>query len=75
MAAATKATAKSTATASSPSAEGIANLLASKEMIIVCGSGGVGKTTTAAALAAEAAIHIGGRGTVGVVAAHGSGGR
>jgi anion-transporting ArsA/GET3 family ATPase len=30
-------------------------------MIIVCGSGGVGKTTTAAALAAEAAVNIGGR--------------
>ena len=40
---------------------GLAHLLASKEMIIVCGSGGVGKTTTAAALAAEAAINIGGR--------------
>lgn len=41
--------------------QSLAHLLASKEMIIVCGSGGVGKTTTAAALAAEAAIHIGGR--------------
>ena len=40
---------------------GVAHLLAAKEMIIVCGSGGVGKTTTAAALAAQAAIHIGGR--------------
>ncbi|HRE01358.1 MAG TPA: ArsA-related P-loop ATPase [Ilumatobacteraceae bacterium] len=40
---------------------GVANLLAAKEMVIVCGSGGVGKTTVAAALAAEAAIHIGGR--------------
>lgn len=40
---------------------GVASLLASKEMIIVCGSGGVGKTTTAAALAAEAVVHIGGR--------------
>jgi anion-transporting ArsA/GET3 family ATPase len=40
---------------------GLAHLLASKEMIIVCGSGGVGKTTTAAAIAAEAAIHVGGR--------------
>ena len=39
----------------------IASLLASKEMIIVCGSGGVGKTTTAAALAAEAVVNIGGR--------------
>jgi anion-transporting ArsA/GET3 family ATPase len=40
---------------------GIADLLASKEMIIVCGSGGVGKTTIAASLAAEAAVRIGGR--------------
>jgi anion-transporting ArsA/GET3 family ATPase len=39
----------------------IASLLASKEMIIICGSGGVGKTTTAAALAAEAVVNIGGR--------------
>ena len=36
-------------------------LLASKEMIVVCGSGGVGKTTTAAALAARAAVQLGGR--------------
>jgi anion-transporting ArsA/GET3 family ATPase len=42
-------------------AKNVANLMASKEMVIVCGSGGVGKTTTAAALAAEAAVHIGGR--------------
>jgi anion-transporting ArsA/GET3 family ATPase len=39
----------------------LASLLASKEMIIICGSGGVGKTTTAAALAAEAVVHLGGR--------------
>ncbi len=37
------------------------SLLASKEMVLVCGSGGVGKTTTAAALAAYAAVEIGGR--------------
>ncbi len=36
-------------------------LLASREMILVAGSGGVGKTTVAAALAANAATHIGGR--------------
>jgi anion-transporting ArsA/GET3 family ATPase len=36
-------------------------LLAAKEMVLVCGSGGVGKTTTAAALAAHAAVEIGGR--------------
>jgi anion-transporting ArsA/GET3 family ATPase len=36
-------------------------LLASREMILVAGSGGVGKTTVAAALAASATIHLGGR--------------
>lgn len=36
-------------------------LLASKEMVLVCGSGGVGKTTTAAAMAVAAAAEIGGR--------------
>ena len=36
-------------------------LLASKEMVLVCGSGGVGKTTTAAAMAVAAAVEIGGR--------------
>jgi anion-transporting ArsA/GET3 family ATPase len=36
-------------------------LLAAKEMVLVCGSGGVGKTTTAAAMAARAAVEIGGR--------------
>jgi anion-transporting ArsA/GET3 family ATPase len=36
-------------------------LVAAKEIIIVCGSGGVGKTTTAAATAAMAAIKQGGR--------------
>ncbi len=43
-----------------PSAD-IESLLASKEMLLVCGSGGVGKTTMAAALAAYAATEIGGR--------------
>src|SRR5438067_7016432 len=33
-------------------------LYAAKEIVIHCGSGGVGKTTTAAAAAAEAAIHL-----------------
>jgi anion-transporting ArsA/GET3 family ATPase len=37
------------------------HLLAAKEIVIHCGSGGVGKTTTAAAAAAEAAIHLGGK--------------
>jgi anion-transporting ArsA/GET3 family ATPase len=36
-------------------------LLASKEIVIHCGSGGVGKTTTAAAAATEAAVHLGGK--------------
>jgi anion-transporting ArsA/GET3 family ATPase len=36
-------------------------LLASKEIIVTCGSGGVGKTTTAAALATMAAVHHGGK--------------
>ena len=36
-------------------------LLAAKEMVLVCGSGGVGKTTMAAALAVHAATEIGGR--------------
>jgi len=36
-------------------------LVASKEIIITCGSGGVGKTTTSAAVAAMAAIRQGGR--------------
>ena len=36
-------------------------LLAAKEMVVVCGSGGVGKTTTAATLGAMAATHLGGK--------------
>jgi anion-transporting ArsA/GET3 family ATPase len=36
-------------------------LLSSKEIVICCGSGGVGKTTIAAALAATAAAHTGGK--------------
>jgi anion-transporting ArsA/GET3 family ATPase len=39
----------------------LAALLSAKEMVLVCGSGGVGKTTTAAAMAASAATEIGGR--------------
>jgi anion-transporting ArsA/GET3 family ATPase len=37
-------------------AETLEDLLASKEIVIACGSGGVGKTTTAAAMAAMAAV-------------------
>jgi anion-transporting ArsA/GET3 family ATPase len=36
-------------------------LLSAKEVVVTCGAGGVGKTTTAAALATMAAIHLGGR--------------
>ena len=36
-------------------------LVAAKEIVVVCGPGGVGKTTVAAALAAMAACHQGGR--------------
>src|SRR3954470_13370209 len=36
-------------------------LLAAEEIVITCGSGGVGKTTTAAALATMAAVHLGGK--------------
>ena len=38
---------------------GLTALLAAKEMVLVCGSGGVGKTTTAAAMAVQAAAEIG----------------
>ena len=36
-------------------------LLAAKEIVVVCGPGGVGKTTVAAATAAMAACHQGGK--------------
>lgn len=39
----------------------IESLLATKEIVISAGSGGVGKTTTAAAAGAMAAVHLGGR--------------
>jgi anion-transporting ArsA/GET3 family ATPase len=42
-------------------ARSIEQLLAAKEIAIVCGSGGVGKTTTAAALGTMAASHLGGK--------------
>jgi anion-transporting ArsA/GET3 family ATPase len=42
-------------------AESIEALLASKEIAIACGSGGVGKTTTAAAAATMAAVRHGGK--------------
>jgi anion-transporting ArsA/GET3 family ATPase len=40
---------------------GLDALLASKEMVLVTGSGGVGKTTVSAALGLSAAVHQGGR--------------
>ncbi len=40
---------------------GLEALLASKEIVISCGSGGVGKTTTSAAAAAMAAVRQGGK--------------
>jgi anion-transporting ArsA/GET3 family ATPase len=39
----------------------VESLLASKEIVVTCGSGGVGKTTTAAATAAMAAVRHGGK--------------
>jgi len=39
----------------------VENLLASREIIVTCGPGGVGKTTTAAALGVLAASRMGGR--------------
>ena len=39
----------------------IEQLLAAKEVVVACGPGGVGKTTTAAALAATVAAHMSGR--------------
>jgi len=42
-------------------ANSLEHLLAAKEIVIVCGSGGVGKTTTAAAAGAMAAASLGGK--------------
>lgn len=42
-------------------AQTIEELAASREVIVSAGSGGVGKTTTAAAVATMAAIHLGGK--------------
>jgi anion-transporting ArsA/GET3 family ATPase len=39
----------------------VAQLLSAKEVVIACGPGGVGKTTTAASVAAMAAVEEGGR--------------
>ena len=40
---------------------GLQSLLASREIVITCGSGGVGKTTMAASVAAMAAANLGGK--------------
>ena len=40
---------------------GLATLLATREVVVFCGSGGVGKTSTAAAAALAAAVHLGGK--------------
>lgn len=42
-------------------ARSLEQLLAAKEIVIFCGSGGVGKTTTAAAAGAMAATYLGGK--------------
>ena len=39
----------------------LGGLLASREIVVACGPGGVGKTTTAAAAAATAAVRLGGK--------------
>ena len=50
--------------ATSPDVRTVEQLLAAKEIVVTCGSGGVGKTTTAAALATMAATHLGGKALV-----------
>jgi anion-transporting ArsA/GET3 family ATPase len=47
--------------ARAPRAVDLMSLLAAKEMVLVCGSGGVGKTTASAAMAVAAAVEVGGR--------------
>jgi anion-transporting ArsA/GET3 family ATPase len=46
---------------SAPAAKTVGQLLAAKDIVIACGPGGVGKTTTAASLAATAVVEQGGR--------------
>ena len=46
---------------SEPGVTTLEHLLAAKEIVISCGSGGVGKTSVAAALGTMAAAHLGGR--------------
>jgi anion-transporting ArsA/GET3 family ATPase len=47
--------------ATDPPSTSLEQLLSAKEIVVSCGSGGVGKTTTAAALGAMAATHLGGK--------------
>jgi anion-transporting ArsA/GET3 family ATPase len=47
--------------AGEPTAKGLEPLLATKEIVIFCGSGGVGKTSVAAAAALTAATRLGGK--------------
>src|SRR6185369_7799332 len=51
----------STPIPATPHGATLEQLLSAKEVVVTCGAGGVGKTTTAAALATMAAIHLGGR--------------
>ena len=44
-----------------PTPKTVGQLLSAKDIVIACGPGGVGKTTTAAALAATAVVEQGGR--------------
>ena len=50
-----------TAVTLAPAPKTVGQLLAAKDIVIACGPGGVGKTTTAAALAATAVVEQGGR--------------
>ena len=50
-----------TAATPAPAPKTVGQLLAAKDIVIACGPGGVGKTTTAAALAATAVVEQGGR--------------
>ena len=47
--------------ASTERASSLDAVLAAREVLVFCGSGGVGKTSTAAAAALGAAVHVGGR--------------
>ncbi len=43
------------------SSDTLESLLATREVVVVCGSGGVGKTSVAAAMGVAAATHVGGK--------------